>query len=314
MPEPALGLRSSLSNETSFLKRIRENLESVWSVRRGRFVPGEVAAGAPIHLLQEPCEKRSFGAQAGSTGIHVLIFVALVIVMANGPVNTDRPVPLGSTLKAFHFFPTSSAPSSAQESLGKAGGSGNHNPLPPTAGNLVPYSSIVLSPPRASDLQNHALPVPAAVFDADAPDFASPTKDPGLPWMKDRNGSGGPGENGLGVGKDRGMGDVDGNGVGIVNEAGPYATVASPVVCLRCPDPAYSDEARKVKVQGAVTLRVLVGADGRVKSLQVTRGIGMGLDENAVSAVRTWQFIPAKDAARRPIATWITVETTFRLY
>ncbi len=76
----------------------------------------------------------------------------------------------------------------------------------------------------------------------------------------------------------------------------------------------YSDDARKHKLQGQVTMRVLVGADGRVKDLQVTRGLGLGLDENTARAVRAWQFIPAKDAERRPIASWITIETMFGLY
>src|SRR5439155_7613078 len=60
--------------------------------------------------------------------------------------------------------------------------------------------------------------------------------------------------------------------------------------CLRCPDPLYSDEARQAKMQGQVTMRVLVGLDGRARDIQVTRGIGLGLDENAVRAVRGWQF------------------------
>jgi periplasmic protein TonB len=67
-------------------------------------------------------------------------------------------------------------------------------------------------------------------------------------------------------------------------------------------------------MQGLVTMRVLVGADGRVRDVQVTRGIGLGLDENAVRAVRGWQFIPARDGARRPVATWVTIETVFRLF
>jgi TonB family protein len=48
--------------------------------------------------------------------------------------------------------------------------------------------------------------------------------------------------------------------------------------------------------------------------VQVTRGIGLGLDENAVRAVRGWQFVPAKDAEGRAAATWITIETVFRLF
>jgi protein TonB len=93
-----------------------------------------------------------------------------------------------------------------------------------------------------------------------------------------------------------------------------YAPVAVQVVCKYCPDPAYSEEARKAKLQGLVTMHVLVGADGRVRDVQVTRVIGLGLDENAVRAVRSWQFIPARDDARRPVATWITIETVFRLF
>jgi protein TonB len=94
----------------------------------------------------------------------------------------------------------------------------------------------------------------------------------------------------------------------------PYARVATQVICKICPDPAYSDEARKAKLQGLVTMRVLVGADGRVRDVQVTRGIGLGLDENAERAVRGWQFVPAKDAEGRAAANWITIETVFRLF
>jgi TonB family protein len=61
-------------------------------------------------------------------------------------------------------------------------------------------------------------------------------------------------------------------------------------------------------------LSALVGADGRVKDVRVIRGLGSGLDENAMQAVRNWQFLPAKDAAQRPVASWIKVETMFRLF
>jgi protein TonB len=110
------------------------------------------------------------------------------------------------------------------------------------------------------------------------------------------------------------MGDGPGDGSGQGDDATPYARVISRVVCRICPDPVYSDEARKAKMQGVVTMRVLVGADGHVRDVQMTRRIGMGLDENAVRAVRGWQFIPARDTARRPVATWITIETVFRLF
>jgi periplasmic protein TonB len=94
----------------------------------------------------------------------------------------------------------------------------------------------------------------------------------------------------------------------------PRSPVASQVICRVCPDPRYSEEARKTKLQGLVLLSVLVGADGRAKEVRVIRGLGMGLDENAIEAVRNCQFIPAKDASRHPVASWIKVETIYRLF
>lgn len=95
------------------------------------------------------------------------------------------------------------------------------------------------------------------------------------------------------------MGDRDGRGSGEGASLLSCASAATPVACKYCPDPAYSDEARQAKMQGRVTMRVLVGADGRAKTVQLINGIGLGLDENAERAIRGWQFIPAKDAARR---------------
>jgi TonB family protein len=63
-----------------------------------------------------------------------------------------------------------------------------------------------------------------------------------------------------------------------------------------------------------VTLEVLVGTDGRAQRIQLVKGLGMGLDERAVEAVKTWKFTPARDAARRAVAEWVTVEAIFRLF
>lgn len=79
------------------------------------------------------------------------------------------------------------------------------------------------------------------------------------------------------------------------------------------PDPQYSDEARKAHYQGTVILWVIVGADGRPRDVKIARSLGMGLDEKAIEAVRTWRFAPAtKDG--RPVAVQINVEVNFRLY
>jgi TonB family protein len=60
-------------------------------------------------------------------------------------------------------------------------------------------------------------------------------------------------------------------------------------------------------------LRVLVSAEGRASQIQVTQGIGMGLDDRAVQSVRSWKFAPARDGSRHAVPAWITIEIIFRL-
>jgi TonB family protein len=67
---------------------------------------------------------------------------------------------------------------------------------------------------------------------------------------------------------------------------------ARPQVLKRTPA-RYTDEARKKKIQGRVGLRVMVGADGAVKDVQVLSSLDPGLDRNAIEAVKTWEWEPA---------------------
>jgi TonB family protein len=82
---------------------------------------------------------------------------------------------------------------------------------------------------------------------------------------------------------------------------------------LFTPDPEYSEEARKSKYQGVVVLWLVIGPDGRPHEIQVARPLGMGLDEKAIEAVRTWRFEPAKKDGH-PVAVQMNVEVSFRLY
>lgn len=83
--------------------------------------------------------------------------------------------------------------------------------------------------------------------------------------------------------------------------------------CLRCPDPTYSEQARKQKIVGNVVLRSVVTPEGRPDKITVVRSLGYGLDENAVKAIQGWVFDPARDAAGRPVAVCIRIEASFRL-
>lgn len=66
-----------------------------------------------------------------------------------------------------------------------------------------------------------------------------------------------------------------------------------PVAIQSKPMPAYTEEARRLHVEGEVLLKVIFAADGQVHVLNVVRGLGHGLDENAQRAARGIRFTPA---------------------
>ncbi len=60
------------------------------------------------------------------------------------------------------------------------------------------------------------------------------------------------------------------------------------------PVPIYTEEARKLRIEGEVLVEVRLGSSGQIQVLRVLRGLGHGLDENAVKAAEKVQFKPAR--------------------
>jgi TonB family protein len=54
--------------------------------------------------------------------------------------------------------------------------------------------------------------------------------------------------------------------------------------------PQYSEEARIAGLEGTVMVQGVIAADGSARGLQVTRHLGLGLDERALEAVSQWRF------------------------
>jgi TonB family protein len=92
-----------------------------------------------------------------------------------------------------------------------------------------------------------------------------------------------------------------------------HATTVSAPKAIYAPDAEYTEAARRAKLSGSVKLRVLVGKDGLVHDAVALNGLGMGLDENAIAAVRQWRFTPAM-AEGKPVDLWINIDMDFRLY
>lgn len=68
---------------------------------------------------------------------------------------------------------------------------------------------------------------------------------------------------------------------------------ATPLVLLSKPAPGYTEEARKHRIEGDVTLEVKFTATGQVEVLRVVNGLGYGLNELAEQAARRITFKPA---------------------
>jgi TonB family protein len=77
-------------------------------------------------------------------------------------------------------------------------------------------------------------------------------------------------------------------------------------------EPEYTEEARVAKYQGTVVLAVEIDPNGVAQNIRIVKGLGFGLDENAVIAVQQWQFQPAtKDGAA--VTVQASIEVNFRL-
>jgi TonB family protein len=78
-------------------------------------------------------------------------------------------------------------------------------------------------------------------------------------------------------------------------------------------DPEYSDEARRARYQGTLTLSLVVDPSGSPRDLEIVTPLGLGLDEKAIASVGNWQFKPGwKDG--EPVPVKIAVEVDFHLY
>jgi TonB family protein len=118
-----------------------------------------------------------------------------------------------------------------------------------------------------------------------------------------------------GTGRAVEQGGFGGTGYGSAAPMAPRQVVAAnttPLVLLNKPNPGYTDEARRLKIEGDVTLQVRFTADGQVEVIRVVSGLGYGLDQLAQNAARRIQFKPATRDGH-PIDEVTMIHVTFQL-
>ena len=115
---------------------------------------------------------------------------------------------------------------------------------------------------------------------------------------------------GIGEGEGAGIGPGSGGGTG----GGPYRAgsgITAPEL-LHEVRPEYTEDARRMNIEGDVVLEIVVRRDGSVSDVRVLRGLGGGLERRAVDAVRHWRFAPARRHGT-PVDVIVEVAVEFKL-
>lgn len=251
---------------------------------------------------------------------HVCLLAGLAVIStaAGRSRNDDRTASVATEL----VFLASPGP-------GGGGGGGGHEELTRAAaaersGSRRLRSPIPVRPaPDRSDLPRVApsapKPKPAVVapvvaVDADARDMAGEPVD--APWQPESRGPGAEGEAGDGAGGGIGPGNGPGLGAGAGGGTGggPYrpGSGITPPSLLREVKPDYTEEGRQRHVEGDVDLEIVVRSDGSVGDVKLVSGLGSGLDQRAIEAVRQWRFSPATRQGA-PVDVIVQVSVEFRL-
>jgi protein TonB len=125
-----------------------------------------------------------------------------------------------------------------------------------------------------------------------------------------------PGGGGRGGGEGPGRGPGVGPGAGGNRGGGPRQVgngVSSPVPLIQV-KPSYTSEAMRARVQGSVTLEVIVKSDGTVGEVRVIKSLdrALGLDDAAIRAARQWTFKPATFEGK-PVDVVVLIVLDFRI-
>jgi hypothetical protein len=172
MREPALGLKTSLLNDGSFMKICR-----AFGGCRGRHCRRLMRrsicwmSGVPERL------RRLTSARRCSTCF------SSRYLSGRWRSRECYPIPLRCRIGARFRRCPNGCWVATRESLAKRGSSGGHDALPPSAGQLAPAAHFAFTAPHLRDSRPHPLVVPVTIAEPDAPEFVRTPTEIGLPWM-----------------------------------------------------------------------------------------------------------------------------------
>jgi protein TonB len=250
-----------------------------------------------------------------SLGTHVAGALVLAFFLTGRgtlPVSSPTPIPPNSRL----VWMTPAALPGTTPFGGMSGGDGHA--APPRAAQLPGPGAIAV--PKSRDIRIVPLPDPKELPESSAvvvpfqpataglEEIAGALKPVSIGELPSR----GPGSRGA-AGYDDGSRPGATRGPGVGDGPPGYGGIEWPVPVLQV-KPQYTTEAMRAKLQGMVTLEVVVQPDGTVGDAKVVRSLDpiFGLDQAAIAAVKAWRFKPGMRAGK-PIPVLVAVELTFTL-
>jgi protein TonB len=271
-------------------------------------LPPLVLESKPIYVADPMATKMSRSSIAGSVVFYGVLILLIWIVIKN------RKQIIAPAKTAFTQLEVPSPPPPLAPKAEKIGGGGGQKgPTPVTQGHLPKLAQQQIVPPKAPPLIQPKLAVEPSVIvqpnlkmaDNKMPDLGVPNSN--LKGFSMGNGNG----SGIGSGNGSGIGPGSGGNTG----GGPMHVGGSvrPPSVLSSVEPEFSEEARKAKFSGNVQVYLWVDENGNPSHVKVVRGVGMGLDEKAVEAVRQYKFRPAMQNGK-PVKVDLYIDVNFQIF
>ena len=269
----------------------------------------------PVKVKDIWSKDENFGSsQALAILVHALV-IALLVVPIGFRVVQSTQAKNKVDVTPLDISPYMAKLPAGANKAGGGGGANDHTTTPVNRGKVPKFKWTQFTPPQIK-IQNPNPKLAAEpsllgppdlkVANLNAPTFGDPLATGNSDSLGHGNGTG------IGSGSGGGLGPGSGGGTGGGEFRAGVNGVGQPA-CIYCPNPDYSDEARKAKYQGSVLLDVIVTADGRVLDPHVLKGPGLGLEEKAIAAVRNWRMRPATGPNGKPVSCRVNIEVVFRL-
>ena len=298
-----LGGEDLFEAEKGVFSSLFSSIEDVFFPKK---LPPLVLESAPIAVVDPMAVKRDPKSTAVAVVLHIVVIGLLVFLAAKTTINFAAPKQ--ATIVSLDAPP----PPAPRQLKMMGGGGGQKGPAPVSKGSPPKFSPVQITPPKAPPVLTPKLAV-APTIDVD-PKLKMQTNMPNIGMVNAPNvgvSMGNGNGNGLGSGNGNGMGPGSGgNTGGGVRQVG--GGVGPPTLISKV-EAEFSEEARKAKMSGVVTVGFVVDEKGNVTRARVIRGLGMGLDEKALEAVRQYRFKPAMENGK-PVKVEVNVEVNFQIF